>query len=84
MDKQIKSPIEITEERVQLKPCPCGKTPTSLYITDDTCGGKWARVAGFCRVEELRRKKHQDEEYPISYTKGIRKGSIYSQCTKGE
>jgi hypothetical protein len=29
-----------------LKPCPCGKTPTSLSISDN--GSKWAYVSGNC------------------------------------
>ena len=45
----------------KLKPCPCGRTPDNLYITDgDTC--KWAWVSGDCCGEwsiEFRTKYHQ-------------------------
>lgn len=32
----------------KLKPCPCGETPTKLFITDAGQGGKWAYVYGDC------------------------------------
>ena len=32
----------------ELKPCPCGKTPKTLYISDAGQGGKWAYMAGDC------------------------------------
>ena len=31
-----------------LKPCPCGKTPTKLYIRDANQGRKWAWCSGDC------------------------------------
>ena len=31
-----------------LKPCPCGKTPEKLYISDAGQGSKWALVSGGC------------------------------------
>jgi len=31
-----------------LKPCPCGKVPTELNITDAGQGGKWAYACGDC------------------------------------
>ena len=31
----------------ELKPCPCGKTPTELHLTD-TLSGKWTDVCGNC------------------------------------
>ena len=31
-----------------LKPCPCGKTPKKLIISDAGQGGKWAYVGGDC------------------------------------
>ena len=33
---------------MKLKKCPCGKTPTKLYICDAGQGGKWAYVYGDC------------------------------------
>jgi len=35
----------------ELKPCPCGKTPKNLIITDAGQGGKWANVYGECCAE---------------------------------
>ncbi len=32
----------------ELKPCPCGKIPTELHISDAGQGGKWANVCGNC------------------------------------
>lgn len=32
----------------ELKPCPCGKTPTRLHVTDAGQGGKWAWATGDC------------------------------------
>jgi len=32
----------------ELKKCPCGETPSKLWITDAGQGGKWAHVAGMC------------------------------------
>jgi hypothetical protein len=32
----------------ELKPCPCGKIPKELGITDAGQGGKWAQVMGDC------------------------------------
>ena len=32
----------------QIAPCPCGKTPEKLSITDAGQGGKWACVSGWC------------------------------------
>lgn len=29
-----------------LKPCPCGKTPTALHLTDNGC--KWTYASGNC------------------------------------
>jgi len=31
-----------------LKPCPCGETPSKLYIVDTGQGGKYADVIGDC------------------------------------
>jgi hypothetical protein len=31
-----------------LKPCPCGETPTELFIQDTGQGGKYADVYGNC------------------------------------
>lgn len=31
-----------------LKRCPCGEIPTSLQITDNGQGAKWANVSGDC------------------------------------
>jgi len=33
---------------MNLKPCPCGKTPERLCISDAGQGGKWANVSGYC------------------------------------
>ncbi len=33
---------------MKLKPCPCGKTPDSLHVTDAGQGGKWANACGDC------------------------------------
>lgn len=38
-------------EDMELKPCPCGETPTSLTICDAGQGGKWAFVYGDCCCE---------------------------------
>lgn len=45
-----------------LKPCPCGKTPASLFIADN--GSKWAYVCGDCCNEwhiEFRTQYHRIE-----------------------
>ena len=34
-----------------LKPCPCGKTPSQLFICDTNQGGKYADVLGDCCSE---------------------------------
>lgn len=31
-----------------MKPCPCGKTPNELHVTDAAQGGKWAFASGDC------------------------------------
>lgn len=33
---------------IQIQPCPCGKTPEKLIITDAGQGGKWAYVSSNC------------------------------------
>lgn len=33
---------------VELKPCPCGKTPTKLCVDGDYNQSKWAWVSGDC------------------------------------
>ena len=32
----------------EIKPCPCGKTPTQLCLMDTGQGGKWAIAIGNC------------------------------------
>lgn len=32
----------------ELKPCPCGKTPTKLHITDNGQGYKWGNATPDC------------------------------------
>lgn len=47
---------------MKLKPCPCGKTPTLLFIADN--GSKWAYVSGSCCGEwhiEFRTQYHRIE-----------------------
>ena len=34
-----------------LEPCPCGKTPSELFICDTGQGGKYADVCGDCCAE---------------------------------
>ena len=33
---------------MNLKPCPCGKIPDKLHISDAGQGGKWANATGNC------------------------------------
>ena len=33
---------------VELKRCPCGEIPSTLFISDANQGGKWAYVSGCC------------------------------------
>jgi hypothetical protein len=33
---------------MNIAPCPCGKIPIELYITDANQGSKWAYVNGDC------------------------------------
>lgn len=35
-------------DNTELLPCPCGKIPTRLYVSDAGQGGKWANVSGDC------------------------------------
>lgn len=46
----------------KLKTCPCGKTPTELFICDNGQGGKWGNASGNCCGEwivEFRTKYHK-------------------------
>lgn len=35
-------------QHTELKPCPCGATPTNLCLTGEHERPKWARVSGDC------------------------------------
>ena len=47
---------------IELKPCPCGKTPKGLHVVTNT-SGKWAQVCGDCC-----------NEWSIEYRNGYAEG----------
>ena len=59
----------------ELKPCPCGETPTKLHITDAGQGGKWALASGDCCGEWI--VEFRTGNYALDHIKCYRRGMEY-------